>query len=129
MATIKGVLADFETRGGDCGKDAVLAVRQYAELDTTDKIDLARYARAVARMLNQMAVELDREPGIVANEGPVGFPCPVGDGTIAVDSHQADPCIHCSKVYHDRCFYAKGHPCVRAGLIEERVGYGVKKAV
>jgi hypothetical protein len=130
MATIKGVLARFSTSEGDAGKDAVLAVQQYAARDWTDKDDLARYARAVSRALGSMAQELERQDGDVPNVAPAGqsgYACPVGDGTISADSHQADPCAHCSRVYHDRCFYTTAHSCVKAGLVDERPGYGTEE--
>lgn len=132
MATIKGIFALFNLTKGDEGKDAVEAVRRYAELDGADPESVARYARAVARTLGALATELDREPGDAANghhlNDGAGYDCPVRDGVISSDSIQADPCRHCDRVFHDRCFYTPAHPCVRAGLIKERPGYGLKKA-
>lgn len=45
------------------------------------------------------------------------------NGYIGVDSHQADPCSHCEKVFHDRCFYTRKHGCVVEELIQENKEY------
>lgn len=129
MATTKGILARFERVEGDLGKDAVEAVLRYADVNE-DPAAVASYSRAVARTLQLLARELDIDPGETLNvEDGGNLVCPARDGSISKESHQADPCVNCSRVYHDRCFYTKAHPCVAAGLIQERKGYGIKGGV
>lgn len=129
LSHVEKLLKSFAVRG-DLAADAVEAVKRYAEVeDNADRV--ADFARSVARELETLARELeyDQAYGEALNKSGDHFDCPAGDGSISEESSQADPCATCHRVYHDACFYTKAHACVRAGVIEERPGYGIKEAI
>lgn len=63
------------------------------------------------------------------NEGPKNWringylQCPACDEIVSYDT---DPCVHCDKALHDRCFYSRAHVCVLKDLVNERPEYGTQ---